>query len=135
MNSTLLGLPREIRELVYFDALSHAADKILVSLGTLDMHLCLPARILIKPQALPLSPEVKHINPHGVAAITKDVQYLTDFVGSLENAFMLQQNLDELQQTVALMSVENAEEFYDVSIRNRKYGRVNAMNGPLLLEK
>ena len=48
---------------------------------------------------------------------------------------MLQQNLDELQQTVALMGVENAEEFYDISIRNRKYGRVNAMNGPLLLEK
>lgn len=31
MNSTLLGLPREIRELIYFDALSHAANKILVS--------------------------------------------------------------------------------------------------------
>jgi len=32
MNSTLLGLPREIKELIYFDALSHAAEKILVSL-------------------------------------------------------------------------------------------------------
>lgn len=31
MSSTLLGLPREIKELIYFDALSHAADKILVS--------------------------------------------------------------------------------------------------------
>lgn len=31
MNSTLLGLPREIKELIYFDALSHAAEKILVS--------------------------------------------------------------------------------------------------------
>lgn len=31
MTSTLLGLPREIKELVYFDALSHAANKILVS--------------------------------------------------------------------------------------------------------
>ena len=30
MNSTLLGLPREIKELIYFDALSHASDKILV---------------------------------------------------------------------------------------------------------
>lgn len=35
MNSTLLGLPREIKELIYFDALSHAAEKILVS--------CLPS--------------------------------------------------------------------------------------------
>lgn len=31
MGSTLLGLPREIKELIYFDALSHAANKILVS--------------------------------------------------------------------------------------------------------
>lgn len=33
MNSTLLGLPREIKELIYFDALSHAANKILVSIS------------------------------------------------------------------------------------------------------
>jgi len=31
MTSTLLGLPREINQLIYFDALSHAANKILVS--------------------------------------------------------------------------------------------------------
>jgi hypothetical protein len=31
MGSTLLGLPREIKEYFYFDALSHAANKILVS--------------------------------------------------------------------------------------------------------
>ena len=31
MNSTLLGLPREIKELIYFDALSHASSMILVS--------------------------------------------------------------------------------------------------------
>lgn len=30
MSSTLLGLPTEIKELIYFDALSHAADMILV---------------------------------------------------------------------------------------------------------
>lgn len=30
MGSTLLGLPREIKELIYFDALSHTASKILV---------------------------------------------------------------------------------------------------------
>lgn len=64
-----------------------------------------------------------------------DVAHLTDFVSKLENAFMLEQNLDELQQTVALMQSENHEEFYDISIRNKKYGRVDATNGPLLLEK
>ncbi|KAL2262380.1 hypothetical protein VTK26DRAFT_1513 [Humicola hyalothermophila] len=114
MATTLLGLPREIKELIYFDALSHAASKIL---------------------ALPLSPDVKKINPNGVAAMAKDVAYLADFVASLENAFMLEQNLEELQQTVALMQSDNHDEFYDISIRNKKYGRVDAMNGPILLEK
>lgn len=33
------------------------------------------------------------------------------------------------------MQAENSEEFYDVSIRNKKYGRVDAINGPVLLEK
>ncbi|KAJ4304024.1 Rab GTPase-binding exocyst subunit S15 [Collariella sp. IMI 366227] len=114
MNSTLLGLPREIKELIYFDALSHAANKIL---------------------ALPLSQDVRRINPNGVAAMALDVEHLAEFVRKLENAFMLEQNLDELQQTVALMQCENHDEFYDISTRNKKYGRVDAMNGPVLLEK
>lgn len=67
--------------------------------------------------------------------MSKDVHFLRDFVGSLENAFMLEQNLDELQQTVALMESDNHEEFFDVSTRNKKYGRVDAINGPVLLEK
>ena len=41
MNSTLLGLPREIKELIYFDALSHTANKILVSRHTLLLWLVL----------------------------------------------------------------------------------------------
>ncbi|KAF7561895.1 hypothetical protein G7046_g2244 [Stylonectria norvegica] len=114
MNSTLLGLPREIKELIYFDALSHAANKIL---------------------ALPLSPEVKHINLNGVSALAQDVQYLTEFVDSLENGQMLRENLDELQQTVNLMASDNQEEWFDISKRNKKYGRVDALNGPTLLEK
>jgi len=114
MSSTLLGLPREIKELIYFDALNHAATKIL---------------------ALPLSPDVKKINPNGVAAMALDVQHLAEFVSKLDNAFMLQQNLEELQQTIALMQSDNHEEFYDISLRNKKYNRVDAMNGPILLEK
>ncbi|PHH81993.1 hypothetical protein CDD83_3395 [Cordyceps sp. RAO-2017] len=114
MNSTLLGLPREIKELIYFDALSHAANKIL---------------------ALPLSSEVEHINAHGVSALAQDVQYLTEFVSCLENGQMLRENLDELQQTINLMQSDNADEFFDISTRNKKYGRVDALNGPLLLEK
>lgn len=114
MNSTLLGLPREIKELIYFDALSHAAEKIL---------------------ALPLSFEVKHINPNGVAALAKDVKFLVEFVEGLERGFMLRSNLEELEQTVALMQSENHDEFFDISMRNKKYNRVDAMNGPVLLEK
>ncbi|KAI9761198.1 MAG: hypothetical protein M1840_001998 [Geoglossum simile] len=113
MNSTLLGLPREIKELIYFDALSHAANTIL---------------------SLPLSPEVKKINPNGVAALAKDVHYLAEFVRSLDNP-ILPETLDELQQTVNLMLADSSDEFYDVSTRNKKYGRVDPMNGPLLLEK
>ncbi|MCJ1424364.1 hypothetical protein MMC29_002252 [Sticta canariensis] len=113
MNSVLLGLPTEIKELIYFDALSHAATMIL---------------------SLPLSPEVKRINPNGVAALAKDIRYLTEFVDTLGNP-ILRENLDELQQTVMLIQAENSDEFYDVSTRNKKYGRVDAINGPRLLEK
>lgn len=113
MNSVLLGLPTEIKELIYFDALSHAATMIL---------------------SLPLSTEVRRINPNGVAALAKDVQYLTEFVDTLGNP-ILRENLDELQQTIMLMQAENSDEFYDIATRNKKYGRVDAMNGPILLEK
>lgn len=113
MNSVLLGLPTEIKELIYFDALSHAATMIL---------------------SLPLASDVKQINPHGVAALAKDVQYLTEFVDTLGNP-ILRENLDELQQTIALMQSDNADEFYDISTRNKKYGRVDALQGPHLLEK
>lgn len=85
-------------------------------------------------QAQPLSPEVKRINPHGVMALAKDVEYLAEFVDSLEVP-ILRENLDELQQTVQLMQSENTDEFYDISTRNKKYGRVDAINGPVLLEK
>ncbi|KAJ5570354.1 uncharacterized protein N7459_009784 [Penicillium hispanicum] len=113
MNSTLLGLPTEIKELIYFDALSHAANMIL---------------------AQPLAPEVKNINPNGVEALAKDVEHLAQFVDSL-NVPILRENLDELQQTVQLMQADNADEFYDISTRNKKYGRVDAIQGPVLVEK
>jgi hypothetical protein len=69
-----------------------------------------------------------------VAALAKDVEYLAQFVDSL-NVPILRENLDELQQTVQLMQADNADEFYDISTRNKKYGRVDAMQGPILLEK
>jgi exocyst complex component 6 len=90
---------------------------------------------LISSQGIPLSPDVKHINSNAVAVLACDVKYLTDFVDSLENGAMLRENLDELQQTVNLLQSDNHDEFFDISIRNKKFGRVDAMNGPILLEK
>jgi exocyst complex component 6 len=83
---------------------------------------------------LPLSQAVKKINPNGVAALAKDVEYLADFIDSL-GVPILRENLDELQQTINLMQAENADEFYDISIRNKKYGRVDPINGPSILDK
>lgn len=114
MTSTLLGLPREIKGLIYFDALSHAAERIL---------------------ALPLQDDVKTINPNGVEAISKDVKFLVEFVQGLENSLMLQGTLEELEQTVALLQVQDSTEYYDIALRNKFYSRVNALNGPKLLEK
>ena len=39
MSSTLLSLPREIKELIYYDALNHAADRILVRCSLIVMSL------------------------------------------------------------------------------------------------
>lgn len=33
------------------------------------------------------------------------------------------------------MQAENPEEFYDVSVRNKKYGLVDPLTGPAILEK
>ncbi|KAJ5921555.1 hypothetical protein N7466_009881 [Penicillium verhagenii] len=135
MNSTLLGLPTEIKELIYFDALSHAANMILVCvLGRFLPPIRSIDRADELQKAQPLAPEVRTINPNGVMALAKDVEYLAQFVDSL-NVPILRENLDELQQTVQLMQADNADEFYDISTRNKKYGRVDAMQGPVLLEK
>ncbi|EON65887.1 hypothetical protein W97_05129 [Coniosporium apollinis CBS 100218] len=113
MNSVLLGLPTEIKELIYFDALSHAANMIL---------------------NLPLDPVVKRISPAAVRTLAKDVSFLSSFVDSLKNP-ILKENLDELIQTVALMQADDQLEFFDVAQRNKKYGMVDRENGAILLEK
>ncbi|KAK7539033.1 exocyst complex subunit Sec15-like-domain-containing protein [Phyllosticta citricarpa] len=113
MSSVLLGLPTEIKELIYFDALSHAATMIL---------------------SLPLDDSVKRISPCAIKTFAADVQFLSNFVDTLSNP-ILRENLDELLQTVYLMETDNPLEFYDVSQRNKKFGRVNREHGPILLEK
>ncbi|KAL1637279.1 putative exocyst complex component [Diplodia seriata] len=113
MNSVLLGLPAEIKELIYFDALSHAGAMIL---------------------SLPLDDSVKRISPASIKTLSQDVEFLSSFVETLNNP-ILRENLDELLQTVTLMQTDDQLEFFDVSQRNRKYGRVDREHGAILLEK
>ncbi|EOD46453.1 putative exocyst complex component protein [Neofusicoccum parvum UCRNP2] len=113
MNSVLLGLPAEIKELIYFDALSHAGAMIL---------------------SLPLDDSVKRISPASIKTLAQDVEFLSSFVDTLNNP-ILHENLDELIQTVTLMEAEEPLEFFDVSQRNKKYGRVDREHGAILLEK
>ncbi|KAF1957459.1 exocyst complex subunit Sec15-like protein [Byssothecium circinans] len=110
MSSVLLALPTEIKEFIYFDALSHAATSIL---------------------SLPMS--AKRISPAAVQTLAVDTRYLCNFVEGLGNPILME-NLDELSQTVALMGTENSDEYFDVAQRNRKYGKVDSMKAPVLLE-
>lgn len=124
MNSVLLGLPTEIKDLIYFDALSHAANNIL---------------------QLPLDPSVVAISPPALHLLALDVNHLSTFVSSLASAEAgtgtanhstnLRRTVDELDQTIALMTSDNSDEFFDINQRNRKYAAVNAQNGPVLLDK
>lgn len=114
MSSTLLKLPPAIKELIYFDALSHATTSIL---------------------SLPLSPDVQKINLNGVAAFAKDVKYLEAFIDTLPNALLLRDGLDELLQVITLMQLRNSDEFYDTAIRNRKFGRLKPQVATTILAK
>ncbi|CUS10658.1 unnamed protein product [Tuber aestivum] len=113
MSSTLLALPKEIKGFIYFDALSHIATSIL---------------------ALPMSDTVKKINKNAVAALDMDIRYLMAFVDSL-NEPLLPTIFEELRQTIDLLQSDNAEEFYSIDTRMRRYASVNPINGPVLLEK
>lgn len=113
ISSVLLALPTEIKEFIYFDALSHATTAIL---------------------DLPLDASVRRISPAAVQTLATDTRYLASFVEGLGNPILME-NLDELTQTVALMGTDNSDEFFDVAQRNRKYGKVDSMKGAILLEK
>ena len=119
MTSVLLGLPPQIKELIYFDALSHISTAVL---------------------NLPLDQTVQRISPQAVTAYRLDVDHLVDFVGNLGDTKLLE-NLEELKQTVELMSIAAVpggraeEEFFDAEKSRRRFGRVDRANGAELLEK
>jgi hypothetical protein len=85
-------------------------------------------------QQLPLDDNVQRISPAAIRLLATDVQFLSNFVDTLQNP-ILKENLDQLIQTVALMQTDNQEEFFDIGQANRKYGRVDRQNGAALLEK
>jgi hypothetical protein len=113
MGSVLMSLPPEIKELVYFDSLSHTSRSIL---------------------NLPLDENVQAITPAAVDLFAKDVEFLSQFVDQLNNP-ILRENIDELVQTCLLMQTEDQMEFFDISIANKKFGRVDRAHGAVLIEK
>ena len=74
---------------------------------------------------------MKRITPSAAESLRVDAEFLYSFVEGLKNPILLE-NLDELMQTVALMTTDNTEEFFDVGQRNRKYGKVDNMKGAYL---
>jgi exocyst complex component 6 len=114
LTTVLLSLPTELKDLMLFNAISHTASQIL---------------------AQPLSPDVAKISPFAVQQFSMDVQHFVGYVRTLPNNLILLESLDELTQTIALMSTDQPEEFYDISLRNKKYGAVDPLKGPQLLEK
>jgi len=119
MSSVLLGLPPQIKELIYFDSLSHISSSLL---------------------ALPLDSSIRRISPQAVTAYRLDVDHLVDFVNGLDDKTLLA-GLDELRQTVELMSAAAVpggraeEEFFDMETGRKRFGRVDRANGAELLEK
>lgn len=114
LSTVLLSLPPSLKHLITFNAISHTANSIL---------------------ALPLSAGVVRINPTAVRQLQSDVKFLQDHVSTLPNSAVLLDSLDELRQSVDLMATERPEDYYDVSLRNKRFGKVDPLKGPVLLEK
>ena len=114
INSVLLSLPSSLKDLMLFNAISHTASSIL---------------------ALPLSQSVTRITTATIAQMDMDISHFRTYVETLPNNFVLLESLDELVQTVALMRTDQPDEFYDISLRNKKYRNVDPLKGPMLLEK
>jgi hypothetical protein len=114
INSVLLSLPSSLKDLMLFNAISHTASSIL---------------------SLPLSDSVDRITTTTITQMDMDISHFRSYVETLPNNFVLLESLDELVQTIALMRTDQPDEFYDISLRNKKYRNVDPLKGPMLLEK
>ncbi|KAF2484656.1 exocyst complex subunit Sec15-like-domain-containing protein [Neohortaea acidophila] len=118
MSSVLLGLPEQIKEQIYTDALGY------INKGILTM---------------PLDPAVVRISAASAEAYALDVQHLVQFVENLpEGKPELLGSLEELRQTSDLMRLAaagNGEDFFDTSKSAQRFGKVDKIKGAELLEK
>ncbi|KAI5365063.1 Putative exocyst complex component EXOC6/Sec15, EXOC6/PINT-1/Sec15/Tip20, domain 2 [Septoria linicola] len=117
MSSVLLGLPEQIKELIYFEALNHISEQLL---------------------SLPLDQNVRHISPQAATAFKLDVDDLVQFVEALPAAPVLLESLTSLRQTTDLMMLAaegKGEEFFDSSKSQTRFDKVDKIKGAELLEK
>jgi hypothetical protein len=117
MSSVLLGLPEQIKQQIYFEALTH------ISAGLL---------------ALPLDSSQARITAYSIDQYGLDVEHLASFVESLPEKDLLLPTLDELRQTTDLMGLAaegQGEEFFDTSKAGTRFGMVDKIRGAELLEK
>ncbi|EMF11961.1 exocyst complex component Sec15 [Sphaerulina musiva SO2202] len=117
MSSVLLGLPEQIKELIYFEALNHISQALL---------------------QLPLDQNVRHISPQAATAFKLDIDDLVEFVEALPEAPVLLESLISLRQTTDLMMLAaegKGEEFFDSSKSQTRFDKVDKIKGAELLEK
>ncbi|CAG8582591.1 18435_t:CDS:10 [Dentiscutata erythropus] len=81
-----------------------------------------------------LNPDVKKINSNAIINFDLDVTFLENFARGLDDPNIADAFL-ELRQIVTLLQVENAEEYLDPSLRNRKYSHLRPADVVNLFEK
>ena len=122
-STVLLSLPPQLKQSITYKALAHTASSIL---------------------SLLLSSQVPRINQTAIRQLLVDVAFLQQFAESLpqnnisdseDQPQYLNSALDELCQSIALLSAPNSEEFYEIGVRQKKYRAVDPLKGPILLEK
>lgn len=113
--STLAELPATTKSFVYYDAIYHISSVIIQ--GMLDA-------------------DVKKISPFYIDTVMqRDLQFLEEFVKSLDDPNLMEQ-LAELKQTIKLLQSDtNVEEYLQPSVKSKVYSRVSKSNALCLLEK
>lgn len=117
MSSVLIGLPEQIKDLIYAESLAHISNGLL---------------------SLPLDATFRRISAQAVTAYSLDVGHLIAFGQGLDEGDALLEGLDELRQTTELMKLAaqgQGEQFFDSSISGKVFGKVDKIKGAELLEK